>query len=251
MKPTEKQIELMNFCQSIISTWKHTNDINSPTHAVDLSEFILSDLDWLENDEQESLEELLWDLHIFIRYMKKQLNTSVKVTDKAGNSCVYENLQVASEMTGLTEQALKIRANKNSIPKDGIRVEWVDEHTKRSYQAVKSRRKGNNYELQIIHELTDFGYKGLKSSRSQNRNLDSAKIDIAETEDKLSCYIQCKATKNTPNIELITHECPYKDRPLAIFWKKQDYISDNHEFVMIPKDYFYKLLINYDEKINN
>jgi len=36
-------------------------------------------------------------------------------------------------MTGLSVQTLKIRANKNSIPKDGIKVEWIDPHTKRSY----------------------------------------------------------------------------------------------------------------------
>ena len=84
-------------------------------------------------------------------------------------------------MTGLTVQALKIRANKNSIPKDGIKVEWVDEHTKRSYKASQSKRKGNAYELKIIHELTDLGFEGLRSSRSESRNLDNAKIDIADT----------------------------------------------------------------------
>lgn len=74
--------------------------------------------------------------------------------------------------------------------------------------------------MQIIQELTDLGFKGLKSSRSESRNLDDAKIDIAETEDKLSCYIQCKATSATPNIEKITKECKKKDRPLIICWKK-------------------------------
>ena len=39
---------------------------------------------------------------------------------KGGQSYVYESIEVASEMTGLSQQTLKIRANKNSIPKDGI-----------------------------------------------------------------------------------------------------------------------------------
>ena len=39
----------------------------------------------------------------------------------------------------MTEQTLKIRANKNSIPKDGIKVEWVDEHTKKHYVAKRSK----------------------------------------------------------------------------------------------------------------
>lgn len=87
-----------------------------------------------------------------------------------------------------------------------------------------------------------MGYKGLKTSRSQSKNLDDAKVDIAETEDHLSCYIQCKATANTPNIESITNECPLTDRPLVVFWKKQKSESRNKEFVLMPKSYFYQLL---------
>lgn len=174
--------------------------------------------------------------------MKKQLNTAVKVTMKGGQSCVYESIEVASEMTGLSVQTLKIRANKNSIPKDGVQVEWLDEHTKRSYQASKSKRKGNAYELKIIHELTDLGFEGLKSSRSESRNLDNAKIDIADTLGVLDFYGQCKRTKNTPNIETISEECPYKDKPLIIFWSKESDRQQNNEYVLMPKEYFYKLL---------
>lgn len=63
------------------------------------------------------------------------MNTSVKVTDKKGNSVIYNSIEEAAEKSGLSIQALKLRANKNSIPKDGIAVEWMDEHTKRSYKA--------------------------------------------------------------------------------------------------------------------
>ena len=172
---------------------------------------------------------------------KKQLNTAVKVT-QGRNSIVYESIEVASEMTGLSVQTLKIRANKNSIPKDGIKVEWIDEHTKRSYQASKSKRKGNAYELKIIHELTDLGFEGLKSSRSESRNLDNAKIDIADTLGVLDFYGQCKRTKNTPNIETISEECPYKDKPLIIFWSKESDKQQNNEYVLMPKSYFYKII---------
>ena len=176
--------------------------------------------------------------------MNKQLNTSVKVTDKRGNSSVYESLEVASEMTGLTVAALKIRANKNSIPKDGIKVEWIDEHTKKSYKASQNKRKGNAYELKIIHELTDLGFEGLRSSRSESRNLDNAKIDIADTLGVLDFYGQCKRTKNTPNIETISESCPYKDKPMIIFWSKESDKQSNNEYVLMPKSYFYKLLKN-------
>lgn len=86
----------------------------------------------------------------------------------------------------------------------------------------------------------------MKSSRSESKNLDNAKIDIAETEDKLSCYIQCKATANTPNIEGIMNDCPIKDRPLVIFWKKQKVNDKQPEFVLLPKSYFYELLVSHD-----
>lgn len=145
-------------------------------------------------------------------------------------------------MTGLSLQTLKIRANKNSIPKDGIQVEWIDEHTKRSYKASQNKRKGNGYELKIIHELTDLGFEGLKSSRSESRNLDSAKIDIADTLGVLDFYGQCKRTKNTPNIESISESCPYKDKPFVIFWSKESNMQINNEYVLMPKKYFYKLL---------
>lgn len=42
-------------------------------------------------------------------------------------------------MTGMSVQTLKIRANKNSIPKDGIKVEWIDPHTKKHYTAKRSK----------------------------------------------------------------------------------------------------------------
>lgn len=173
---------------------------------------------------------------------QKNLNTAVKITDKAGNSWIYESIEQASEMTTLSVQALKIRANRNTIPKDGIKVEWMDEHTKRSMKASQSKRKGNGYELKIIHELTDLGFEGLKSSRSESKNLDNAKIDIADTLGVLDCYIQCKRTKNSPNIEAISEACPLKDKPLIIFWNKENDRQQNNEYVYMPKEYFYKLI---------
>lgn len=175
---------------------------------------------------------------------QKNLNTAVKITDKGGNEYIYDSIEKAAELTNLSVQALKIRANKNSIPKDGIRVEWLDEHTKKSYKASQNKRKGNAYELKIIHELADLGFEGLRSSRSESRNLDNAKIDIADTLGVLDFYGQCKRTKNTPNIETISESCPYKDKPMVIFWSKEGDKQSNNEYVLMPKSYFYKLLKN-------
>jgi hypothetical protein len=181
------------------------------------------------------------------------LDTSVIITYKDGSVETYASLEEASAKSGLSESAIKIRCNKSrdgsTNKKDKINCKWVSDTTFRSYQAKKSKSKGNKFELDIIKELTELGYKGLMSSRSQNRNLDNSKIDIAETIDKLPFYIQCKATLNTPNIETISNECPLKDKPLIIFWRKQKVNSISSDYVILPKEVLYNLLKN--EKINN
>ena len=153
--------------------------------------------------------------------MKKQLNTSVRITDKIGNSSVYESLETASEMTGLSIQTLKIRANKSSIPKDGIRVEWMDPSTKKSYQAKRSKQKGSKLELDVIHKLNEIGYNTV-SSRSNSKMLDNAKVDVSDLDGRLPCYLQMKATQTTPSYFKIEEECPLKDKPFVVVWKKQD-----------------------------
>ena len=89
-----------------------------------------------------------------------------------------------------------------------------------------------------------MGFDGLVSSRSQSKNLDNAKIDICDTKNKLGFYVQCKYTKNQPNLSQINKEVVLKDKPLAIFWKKVNGSTNKEEFVCIPKDYFYKLINN-------
>lgn len=113
------------------------------------------------------------------------------------------------------------------------------------------KRKGSAYEGKLIKELTSLGFKGLKSSRSESKNLDDSKIDIAETEDRMPMYVQAKCTRNTPNYFKIAEECKYKDRPLCVFWNRQDVkegdlnMSSVGEVVFVPKDFFYELLKNY------
>lgn len=38
MKPTKKQIELIKTIEKIVSSWRSTNDITSPTHHSDINE---------------------------------------------------------------------------------------------------------------------------------------------------------------------------------------------------------------------
>ena len=175
--------------------------------------------------------------------MKKQLNTAVKITDKMGNSSVYESLEIAQEMTGMSIQTLKIRANKNSIPKDGIRVEWIDEHTKKSYSAKRSKQKGSKLELDVIHKLNELGYNTV-SSRSNSKVLDNAKVDVCDLEGNLCTYIQCKATQSTPSYFKIAEECPLKDKWFSVIWKKQDKEGGQSPgtVAIIPLDMFYDYL---------
>lgn len=123
----------------------------------------------------------------------------------------------------------------------------VKEKKKRS--GAYSKRKGNSYELKIIKELTNLGFDGLKSSRSESRSLDNDKIDIAQDRDaikELPFYVQCKCTKVTPSISEIIKSCPRKNKHLVIFWNKQVNkevnMGSEGEYVMLEKSYFYELI---------
>lgn len=120
---------------------------------------------------------------------------------------------------------------------------------KKKRSGAYCKKKGNNFELKVIKELSSLGFDGLKSSRSESRSLDNDKIDIfqdRDAENQLPFYVQCKITKNTPNIEEIIKECPRKDKPLVIVWNKQINKEVNMasagEFVMLEKSFFYELI---------
>ena len=106
------------------------------------------------------------------------------------------------------------------------------------------RRRGNAYELKIIKELTELGFSNLQSSRSASRALDNQKIDIYDPDNVLNFYVQCKASKNTPNLVILNKEVGKKDKPLAIFFNKADSMAKIKEFVCIPKSFFYQLISN-------
>jgi hypothetical protein len=65
MKPTEKQIKVIDTVLSIIKTWKNTDDINSSTHIVDIHNFLFADLEnrgLLYSTQTEEMEDLLCSL---------------------------------------------------------------------------------------------------------------------------------------------------------------------------------------------
>ena len=98
--------------------------------------------------------------------MKKQTNTSVTATFKDGSTQTFETIEEAASITGLEINSIKARANKpgsGSKSKDGITFIWADPAVRRSKTASKSKRKGNNFELEIVHKLREIGYEGCVS----------------------------------------------------------------------------------------
>ena len=174
---------------------------------------------------------------------RKNLNTAVKITDKGGNTYIYDSIEKAAEMTTLSVAALKIRANKNSVPKDGIKVEWVDIATKRHFMAKHNKSKGNQLELDIVHKLNDIGYNTC-SSRSNSKLLDNAKVDICDLDDTLDYYIQSKCTQSFPSYFKIREECPLKDKNFHLIWKKQEKDGGNSPgtVAIIPIEDYWELL---------
>ena len=146
-------------------------------------------------------------------------------------------------MTGLTVAALKIRANKNSIPKDKIQVEWIDPSTKKHFMAKRSKQKGSQLELDIVHKLNEIGYNTC-SSRAQNKALDASKVDIYDIDGNLPILIQAKCTQTLPSYFKIREECPIKDLPFTIIWKKQDKEGGNSPgtVAIIPIDVLWEYL---------
>jgi hypothetical protein len=67
MKPTIKQIKVIEFLEQQLSFWKKSNDIGSPTHVGDISEFSRANLyDMFSEDEIEDVDILTTELYINI-----------------------------------------------------------------------------------------------------------------------------------------------------------------------------------------
>lgn len=183
-----------------------------------------------------------------MRKSQKQLNTACTAHYKDGHSEHFDTIEEASEATGLSIQSVRSRANTPGTGKD-IQFEWDDISTRRHYLAKKNKKKGNNLELEIIHELKEIGYEGCVSSRSQNKALDANKVDIYDFNNELPVNIQVKYLLNTPNYYGIKEECLLKDKPFVIGWKKSTSNGSNSPgtLFMVPDDFFYELLKVYKE----
>lgn len=116
----------------------------------------------------------------------------------------------------------------------------------------RNKKRGNAYEVLISNELKELGFLN-KTSRAESKSLDDKKIDIVDMTGKMPFYCQIKNTIKTPDYFGILKECPLKDKPFVIFWKKtkptESTFRSEGEIVMIPKTFFYDLIktYNYDD----
>ena len=184
--------------------------------------------------------------------MKKQknLDTSVEITFKDGTIKIASSLEEAAQVSGLSEASIKIRCNKSREgsfnKKDKINCKWVNDTTFRSYQARKSKNKGNNWESEIVTHLKEIGYEDVCRAAGESKKLDNNKVDIYGSTE---CAIQAKHTQNLPNYFKIREACT-DPRPLAIFWKKSADIGSISDgtVAVVDLDFFYELLKVYHNK---
>ena len=66
MKPSEKQTKIIEFLEQQLKFWKHTNDIGSPTHIGDISEFSRNMDDIFSEDEIKDIDILTTELYLNI-----------------------------------------------------------------------------------------------------------------------------------------------------------------------------------------
>jgi len=66
MKPTLKQLKVIEFLEQQLKFWKNTNDIGSPTHIGDINEFSQYLKDDFSIEEVLSVEILTTELYLSI-----------------------------------------------------------------------------------------------------------------------------------------------------------------------------------------
>lgn len=179
---------------------------------------------------------------------QKDLNTSCKAKFKDGSIKEYASIEEASADTNLSIAAIKIRCNKPGTGgKDKTTFDWLDEHTKKSYQCRKSRSKGRELEYRIRDKLREIGFIGTERSAGESKKADNNKIDLVDTDRKLPVNIQAKNYANTPSYFSIREACNDKSKPFCLCWKKNTISSKDNIIYMIPEDFFYELLEIYSK----
>jgi len=66
MKPTAKQLKVIEFLEQQLKFWKSSNDIGSPTHVGDIGEFSQFLSDTFTQDEIQDIDILTHELYLSI-----------------------------------------------------------------------------------------------------------------------------------------------------------------------------------------
>lgn len=129
------------------------------------------------------------------------------------------------------------------------KVSEDNETSKKKHKSNYSKNKGNKYEQQIAKELRELGFSGVKTSRSESKELDNNKVDIIDTNKKLPFNIQLKKTLVCPQYFKIRSESTVDPESFIMFWAKQEKKQTNictvGECVIMDKKTFYELIKPY------
>ncbi|WP_321330505.1 hypothetical protein [uncultured Ilyobacter sp.] len=111
----------------------------------------------------------------------------------------------------------------------------------------RNRTAGNQYERDIVKELKELGYTKAVTSRNESRTADANKIDIVGLDGHFAP--QCKNLSKNVNYHKLMKEIN-TDMPKAIFHKRTEKSTGGKfmtkgEYVILEKDFFYKLLETY------
>lgn len=187
-----------------------------------------------------------------LRWVTKEENsrnggtTAVDVTFPDGHVERFNSIIEASEKTGIKYVTIRTHCARNSAPKNGWKFRFANEQ---SHLGQKNRRKGNSFELKVIHDLNDIGFN-VVSSRSESKNKDNNKIDVFDTIGTLPTNLQIKYCNTTPNYFSIRDMCTDKTMPFSIIWKKSTNNGKNSPGIiaMIPYEFFLDLMKNFINK---
>lgn len=70
MKPSPKQLKVIEFLEQQLSFWKKSNDIGSPTHVGDIREYSQFLSDDFTQDEIQDIDILTQELYLSIMEIK-------------------------------------------------------------------------------------------------------------------------------------------------------------------------------------
>ena len=72
MKPTAKQIKVIEFLEQQLKFWKNTNDIGSPTHIGDIREYSQFLSDTFTHEEIQDIDILTNELYLSIKELTNE-----------------------------------------------------------------------------------------------------------------------------------------------------------------------------------